>query len=58
MTPPPLLPSFKAKNSSGKPIAFPANVLCDISTLKKTKQNLPNQSKTIVSNSVQAGAAA
>lgn len=71
MTPPPLLPSLKYKKSVGSPIALPI-IQKDDTLLRKpivrkivqlflTKYNgreLPNQSQTIVSSSVQAGLAA
>jgi len=72
MTPPPLLPSLKYKKSVGNPIALPAIEKDDVlprefdrSFLpnypiisKYHRDELPNQSQTIVSNSVQAGLAA
>lgn len=58
MTPPPF--PLKAKKSSGKPMAFPEKIcLHNLGQFKGTlRLFLPNQSKTIVSNSVQAGLAA
>lgn len=70
MTPPPLLPSFNARKSSGSPIALPF-FLFESDEIKKSTTFfsskieifilillLPSQSSTIVSSSVQAGLAA
>lgn len=65
ITPPPLLPSLKYRKSVGNPIALPKIQKDDVllrkwivrEKTKYRKRELPNQSKTIVSSSVQAGLA-
>lgn len=67
ITPPPLLPSLKYRKSVGNPIALPIqkddvllrkSIVREIVLTKYHKRELPNQSQTIVSSSVQAGLAA
>lgn len=68
ITPPPLLPSLKYRKSVGNPIALPIIqkgdallrqlIVHKIVLTKYHKRELPNQSQTIVSSSVQAGLAA